>query len=227
MHESKWDEEPDNDRDRQSSMLQASWHAILKAFGLLKSLNFFISDPLERWQVFESIGAAGQKRWHVPIHWFLIKFGLNIIERSFPHDKRLSGEVAWSPIHARYVCEGFRYQFCWIFFCRSTGHVRFTEVCCGSACPQRRRRCTGTSWRQDKMWREAEFRITCTDDDKQKKTLSKFREGQIFRGYCRTLFCWWMISRELPSAATTIPTRTTHPQIQGRYAVSAWCVLKV
>lgn len=167
--------------DRQSSMLQASWHAVLKAFGLLKSLNFFISDRLERWQVYESIGAAGQKRWHVPIHWFLIKFGLNIIERSFPRDKRLSGEVAWSPIHAGYVCEGFRYQLCWIFFCRSTGHVRYTEVFCGSACPQRRQRCTGTSWRQDKMWREAEFRITCT-------TLSKFREGQIFRGYCRTLF---------------------------------------
>ena len=51
--------------------------------------------------------------------------------------------------------------------------------------------------------------------------------GRFSEGTVEPFFCWWMISKKLPSAATTLQTRTSHPQIQARYAVSAWCVLKV
>ncbi len=47
--------------------------------------------------------------------------------------------------------------------------------------------------------------------------------GRFAEGTVEPSFCWWMISRDLQSAATTIQTCTGHPQITARYVVSAWC----
>ncbi len=85
------------------SMLQASWHTVPQVYPIV-------------WEGGRDLRGL-----------VLIRFGLNIIERSFPHDKRLSGEVAWSPIHARYVCEGS--GRCCQGSCSRFGH----QLCCCNA----------------------------------------------------------------------------------------------